>query len=582
MDFLYSLGLVSQQVTPPQPAPNGDRTPGLAIRVPSQVGTDATLDASRFSYRHVSLGELIRSAENYSIVAKTDVEDRRYVVAKSPAGCVIQSLADWDTSNRSGLFLGFNGSVHFDQNVNTIKAIFQLIQIGDGEDIVHIEATPYVIAKGEDGIAIQSVNDYMSNLESGLHLSNDGKVTFDGDLKCLKFIAALIGIGPDALATSDSPPAEAEIQAPLAPQAPEVLYIREELENTPDAAFQPIWKSANIGSPNAALINAEMLNRLMGSNGIYNHQVKIRANANNLAAYLNSPEFIEHQKTVKVYVGNHLSMEEAKAMATMREPVNIAQGRFYDVDRAKDLFGYEMSYFQTDGEKLHGNGVVSIYSRTFLWNPPGGDSKKEVAVLSVYAPALDSPNQPRAAKFIVGEPQMENNQLKKEAYRDHMQEVAESIVRAAIDHKETTNRLVIPLIGQSAFVSTLSAQGKQEAFAIFQETLAEAFSAHKVDLEGMNIVISEYSGNLGRTAAENISALSGMPIGSILGDIKVQSQNGDLIVNAWDPHSAPGNGNDGDNSFDGQIGRATGILLTQTNWFNPALNDPEVYQPIVA
>ena len=55
----------------------------------------------------------------------------------------------------------------------------------------------------------------------------------------------------------------------------------------------------------------------------------------------------------------------------------------------------------------------------------------------------------------------------------------------------------------------------------------------------------------------------------ILGrDILTISQDRDMIVNAWNPHSFPGNGNDSDDSLDGYLGRSTAILLTQTVHFN--------------
>jgi hypothetical protein len=57
----------------------------------------------------------------------------------------------------------------------------------------------------------------------------------------------------------------------------------------------------------------------------------------------------------------------------------------------------------------------------------------------------------------------------------------------------------------------------------------------------------------------------------IIGDIIETAHEGDLIINAWDPHSAPGNGNDADGSFDGSMGKGSGILLTQTSWLNKTL-----------
>ena len=44
-----------------------------------------------------------------------------------------------------------------------------------------------------------------------------------------------------------------------------------------------------------------------------------------------------------------------------------------------------------------------------------------------------------------------------------------------------------------------------------------------------------------------------------------------LFVNAWDPHSIPGNGNGSDHSLDGQFGRRTAIGLLGWGLSNPKL-----------
>ena len=44
-----------------------------------------------------------------------------------------------------------------------------------------------------------------------------------------------------------------------------------------------------------------------------------------------------------------------------------------------------------------------------------------------------------------------------------------------------------------------------------------------------------------------------------------------LFVNAWDMLSIPGNGNKGDSSLDGRIGRVTNIALNGTSMTNPYL-----------
>jgi hypothetical protein len=49
-----------------------------------------------------------------------------------------------------------------------------------------------------------------------------------------------------------------------------------------------------------------------------------------------------------------------------------------------------------------------------------------------------------------------------------------------------------------------------------------------------------------------------------------------LIVNAWDPHSVPGNGNGGDDSLDGFIGRSTAIQFAGWGQSNPSLLSNEI------
>ena len=53
-----------------------------------------------------------------------------------------------------------------------------------------------------------------------------------------------------------------------------------------------------------------------------------------------------------------------------------------------------------------------------------------------------------------------------------------------------------------------------------------------------------------------------------------------LFVNAWDPHSVPGNGNEGDNSLDGHIGRCTALQLFGCGESNPSLLESIIICPI--
>jgi hypothetical protein len=50
-----------------------------------------------------------------------------------------------------------------------------------------------------------------------------------------------------------------------------------------------------------------------------------------------------------------------------------------------------------------------------------------------------------------------------------------------------------------------------------------------------------------------------------------------LYMNAWDPHSVVGNGNEADGSLDGWFGRLSDLAFLCTPATNPAMLRPEAY-----
>lgn len=70
---------------------------------------------------------------------------------------------------------------------------------------------------------------------------------------------------------------------------------------------------------------------------------------------------------------------------------------------------------------------------------------------------------------------------------------------------------------------------------------------------------------------ENRLKNEGITLSIARGELPEVVKEGEMIVNAWDPHSIPGNGNDKDNSFDGVLGKHSAIGMTQSTWMNPHL-----------
>lgn len=326
---------------------------------------------------------------------------------------------------------------------------------------------------------------------------------------------------------------------------------------------------------------------------IYNKWYSPNKNRKQLEEYYVSEDFKKHAESAKVYYNKtEINVEDAKLVVSRREPVNIAMGQHYNKKMLEERFGYKSSVYN-DTKAIKSNGeafrerpnTASVYSEAFLWPEPGVSSnRKEVAILNVPAPALDVKDQPHFKYYVNG------SKLDREKYRNEMNHLAKAIVQAVIDNKSSARegkglqRLVISRYGQANFLNALRSIDEQEASAannIFYDTLVNQIVENKNELKDIQIVISEWGNNLNKTMKEKFveplknAGLERVEI--INGDIKENVKDGDLIVNAWDPHSAIGNGNDNDDSFDGQIGRSSTAVLAGTPQLNSHLNDSKAY-----
>lgn len=337
-------------------------------------------------------------------------------------------------------------------------------------------------------------------------------------------------------------------------------------------------------------------------------------NQENLVAYNNSQEYQRHAASARIYYNSsQLQPEDALRVVFQREPTNIAMGPGqYNRESVQNLFGYSQSvYNDTAARKTDGSSfaalpnTAAVYSETFMWGKPGQQASKEVACLSIPAPALDSTRQPHYSYYVKGI--LCFKKLDRIKYSEEMHFLFNMIERALRDNRSTAfnnrgiQRLVLSKLGQSAFLGALSSSDRHAANAIFREEMA-TFLNRIHDLK-IPVVMSEYKDPNAAQKEREMQRALGAALSDrpdrrdpndpksedhapqtvqapkyqdwyehmIYGDIIETSQEGDFIINPWDPHSAPGNGNDADKSFDGAMGKGSGILLTQTSWLNPRL-----------
>jgi hypothetical protein len=303
-----------------------------------------------------------------------------------------------------------------------------------------------------------------------------------------------------------------------------------------------------------------------------------RENNENLKKYFLSEDYKCHAATARVYYKKtELAEEDALRIAYQREPANIGGDHLYDTEKCHALLGYRYGvFYDKEAMKVDGRpyyeapNTICLYSETYLWDPPGGDAKKEVAIFSVPAPALDSPTQPQFQYY------MKLGQLDEERYKAEISFLFRSIEAAICENHAVAfqgkgfKRILISRFGQGNFLNGVE-EARLQASHIFDNEYKK-FVNRMADLK-IQICQSEFS----KKDASEDQEIAGV---TVLGDIVCESKEGDFIVNAWDPHSAVGNGNDNDYSYDGALGRASGMLVTDSAWFNESLRSTAVLRAV--
>ncbi|MET0964117.1 MAG: hypothetical protein ABWY05_15070 [Noviherbaspirillum sp.] len=166
-------------------------------------------------------------------------------------------------------------------------------------------------------------------------------------------------------------------------------------------------------------------------------------------------------------------------------------------------------------------------------------------ILSVSAPALDTPAQPEWKHYV------KNGKLDTAAYRTSFDTLAGRIKQCAAMPANKEAQVVLSGFGLANFLAGLSRSDKSAAIKIGAEVMTQLIR----DLRkgGVDVAYTDYSGASPPWPAVNAAlGTDGIKcLGSIPGNwIKDQQ----IIVNAWDPHALVGNGCAQDSSLDGYIG----------------------------
>ena len=491
----------------------------------------------------------------------------------------------------------------------------------------------YGIYRTASGLVIQKANDHADSKRTGYYLGSNGETKFDGDQNCLQVAREFLSF-EDRLKSV----AAKILQDKQPPQLdPPFRFYKEKIQYSQDTVVQGLAVQSTQDNNHRMFIHpskgilelkddddykmlANVIKNLpvsIGSTKIdpekmrancklffncYNRGYTPSTNMSCLLGYCASPAFEADAKSVKVYFnGKQLHIKDAVQIAHRREPVNIGMSQKYDQEafygfigqlqkEGKGVIPHRVSAYN-DPAIVKENGTrfeelpnsIAIYSETPLWKKPGEESSRiHVACLSIPAPPLDTAEQPHYNYYV------KDGKLDEEKYREEMRFLAKTVVQSVVDHKESAfdgaglKRAVISKYGQQAFLQMLTEDDKEIAHQIFYDSLIEAISTRRQELQGVKICLSEFSEWGNATITEKfVNKLQGIVDVSIVnGDILANAKEGDLIVNAWDQHSFPGNGNEGDRSFDGRMGTGTAIPVLQNALFNLNLESAEDGLPL--
>lgn len=248
----------------------------------------------------------------------------------------------------------------------------------------------------------------------------------------------------------------------------------------------------------------------------------------------------EFDKTV-VYYDNEENIEDVKTMVKEREPCNISMKRIYFEKTLEKEFGWKYGAYQKSTvDKLMPNIAIYCYATVLLKS-----GYKKIHVINLTGYAFDTLYQPDYQYFKTKSEEHlieKYNKMWKKAFN------------AAVDLKKSglINNIQIFNVGGGAFAPPNYDNFIETIFEPAFLPLIPFFTKAGIKVIGYDMEEKRFNGGY---------------IPQILSTDEYAEDI--LYVNAWDPWSMIGNGNDRDNSLDGNWGRCSNMAVLGWSETNP-------------
>jgi hypothetical protein len=267
-------------------------------------------------------------------------------------------------------------------------------------------------------------------------------------------------------------------------------------------------------------------------------------------------EFGRYASKARLFVDSDADLQLARSVACEREPVNIGAHRHYNRSELRKHFGYETSlyerHYDNTGTLAPNIGVLTVCKVDV------SGTEKEAMIYHAIGAALDSPDQPDYKVFVA-------RGLDIRGLIQFYVSVFEKIFIAAAMWK--ADGVVMSLVGGGAFADLYPPYHGGGRPKMHTEVWVPAFKfvweryRYKTKLAAMGDLDNPAGAYLLSQGASNAGFYPGL----------VPKYPNWLIVNAWDCHTLPGNGNRNDPTLDGYIGRASAIHYFGWGVTNPLL-----------
>ena len=314
------------------------------------------------------------------------------------------------------------------------------------------------------------------------------------------------------------------------------------------------------------------------------------------------PEWVtdDHLKSFILYYDEKDKQSAAIKLLYARDPVNIA----LDTSASKNAFHHAFpnepkgkSYIKQAhklGNRLPPN--IAVYCNTPILNinAPGitedtsnikdASLFRNIHVINLIGYGFDTMEQPDAKFFCenVSNNAIIRDKKSKKKYEDHVRLIFRKLFHCAEQHQ--FHRIMVAEVGCGAFAGNENQEYATHVFyKILSEELRQTQTSFEFGLLGHPTVNTDKMLKQIVNKTKKHTFFKGVHlIPNIIFEMSESELNTTLFVNAWDPHSAVGNGNWNDRSLDGFFGRSSAMAVICHPYINYHLTKTKLQNHIIA